>query len=308
MLVFDFIHSCLFYVSVYSIWSCCSVFSCWKSLLVCWHILITKRWAAILPTFMCLAVVDQGINWLTVDYFQYSLHRFVYFFCRYYRAVIFLSFCLLSVYFGHSANPPNTIPCFPSFLFQQPLNCCSPLRNLLHAFQCMFICFGFPSFSRLSFSPLFFLLQCFPFCYQVIYCNVFLLPYQSFFSDRLRFFLFEECSCESGSEVRESVLIYFVMWGHCSGSLECYRGRRKLDQELFLLTGGELQVAEYSSCTKVLFLFHSWMRSSNRTWRWPCRRNTSSQERRASHRLSTNYIRRCGSVALVSGKGSNKNE
>lgn len=47
--------------------------------------------------------------------------------------------------------------------------------------------------------------------------------------------------------------------------------------------------------TEMLLLSHSWMRSSDRTWRSPCSRNTSSRVRRVSRRLWINSSKRCGS-------------
>lgn len=91
--------------------------------------------------------------------------------------------------------------------------------------------------------------------------------------------------------------MFWVMCGHCTGTQECYRGGKKLDQGLLLLMGGDLQVAHFFSwaITEMLLPSHSWMRSSDRTWRSPCSRNTSSRVRRVSRRLWINSSKRCGS-------------
>lgn len=91
--------------------------------------------------------------------------------------------------------------------------------------------------------------------------------------------------------------IVWVMSGHCTGRLECYREGKKLDLGIFLLMGGDLQATDFFfSWAYVFLMVDSWMRNSSRTWGLPCSRNTSSQERRASLRLWTNSNRRCGRV------------
>ncbi len=63
--------------------------------------------------------------------------------------------------------------------------------------------------------------------------------------------------------------------------------------------GRDLQVTHLipKQFSPVLFLY-SWMRNSDRTWKWPCSRNTSSRGRRALHWLWTDFSKRCGSETV----------
>lgn len=161
----------------------------------------------------------------------------------------------------------NSIPCSPSFLFSifyylwnASVAALSVVKPSLHASLCMFfICPVFPSFSYLSFFLPFFLLQCFPFCYQVICCHLF--P----FYIKLLICLFSLFAlCQSSSKTisickfiwrmlmwnrawgqRICAHMFWVMCEHCTGTEECYSGGEKLDQGLFLLMGGDLQVTHF---------------------------------------------------------------
>lgn len=46
---------------------------------------------------------------------------------------------------------------------------------------------------------------------------------------------------------RSHAHMYWVMYGHCAGTVECYKGGKKLDMGLFLLMGGDLQVTHFFS-------------------------------------------------------------
>lgn len=86
------------------------------------------------------------------------------------------------------------------------------VKCVLHAFLCMFICPFFPHPSHASLSSPFFLALVFPFllpgnllqCVSPLYQSVLVLTGWGYF-------YLQESSLESGSEVIESVLIYFEL-------------------------------------------------------------------------------------------------
>lgn len=122
----------------------------------------------------------------------------------------------------------------------------SVVKSSLHASLCMFfICPVSPSFSLLSFFPPFFLLQCFPFCHQVICCHLFPFHINLFLLQvDMKWFVFTLCtlSVETHKLFLFAIHLKNVLWvmcGHCTGTEECYRGGKELEWGLFLLMGGD---------------------------------------------------------------------
>ena len=240
--------------------------------------------------------------------------------------LFFSLFLLASVYLRYCRKYKSDLFCSHVVIF--PLSCSflcflpfmKSFSRYTLRWQIFFACLSvhvlylytfFPSFSHLSFSPCF-LAPVFPYLlpgnplppvsisYQTVSLwhldkRWFSVALCTFVSPETKLFMLvsQFKACSGGSGGLHSCAVSYMWWAQVQWNVAGEEGN--LTRGFFKWTVTDCFPEPTLKCISS----HSWTMSSDRTWRWPCSRNTSSRGRRASRWRWTGFSRRCWSRTSI---------